>query len=956
MPRTWIIVALVSLFFFAPTCARVLVWGDAFLYIDFDTSTSSPYSLFVRSDFSSVPNIWASFLPELGSYGGHVWLPGKLEYTLDIARRGFEFESVDIKLGFAEVYIPLCTDTGRVMKVSVNEKVTSNVNVFKRVGCRTPYDLVFRNISASAPIKIVIEGIVENAMVSNLVVRDHRSAGGGSSTPPPTVPPTTTLPSKIPSTSLPGTTAAPPKSPPSKTLPTTTLPSSGGPSRESFGNEISRRYGAFKKILQIEPGNNAVANRIPRTAVFSDTNALIEGTVRPSVLVGHRHGRRFTYHIIGLGTYQIQLSFAETNPIYCETSAKRIFSVSFNGKKELDRVDVFKNEGCRRGYIYTSPNYEIGGNLFITFTGIRGNAMVSHILVREVQASCTPESMADASTSDHLAHSVPGQYPPVRSASSPMAYFDTDGDGFETVSINGEGSHTHFLDTVNNVAGRITTFEWTSPDTTEFISDLEAFSMKFSLGTTRLSLRVQDNICSSHTAETSVTVTDSVREGIYCYFYPGQTTIPLPGGPDQEIKPTFAQAYSELPVDFSELPFSSEPFAARCEFFISLVSTASRVRGSISATAARVSLLRGAEVVVDDASSSSFDVPVSASMSSFEILYVRPRPSQSPTLSLIINRELDPSFSFDRTTVFPVIASLSPTSSPVAGGIVARVDVIGFSLDVAEVHIGDEVVSVSRRDVDAKEVYFNVPAAKAPGEVPLYLKWTEGFVSNQLTFTYFSGPAQDSIGFTEKVMIDDRTDEEARNELATSIRFGYDGDMYLGTLNARVLKLTYDPVTLRVTARCQSAPLRDDQFSNNGDVAVRSILGMVLDPRDTIPHPYVSTQTIFWGSRDRIDPSNPAAWRNGAIDRLKPGTSSSDGSICLVFDKRIVSGLPVSVRYATPSNVVQLHCDANRLPVIVAFFHASSVLLPYAVRITIVSYRCSFRLFVLMSSFEPQLI
>jgi hypothetical protein len=36
------------------------------------------------------------------------------------------------------------------------------------------------------------------------------------------------------------------------------------------------------------------------------------------------------------------------------------------------------------------------------------------------------------------------QYPPKVNANSPKSYVDTDGNGIETVLIDGSGSHTHF--------------------------------------------------------------------------------------------------------------------------------------------------------------------------------------------------------------------------------------------------------------------------------------------------------------------------------------------------------------------------------------------------------------------------------------------------------------------------------------------------------------------------------
>jgi hypothetical protein len=109
----------------------------------------------------------------------------------------------------------------------------------------------------------------------------------------------------------------------------------------------------------------------------------------------------------------------------------------------------------------------------------------------------------------------------------------------------------------------------------------------------------------------------------------------------------------------------------------------------------------------------------------------------------------------------------------------------------------------------------------------------------------------------------------------------------VGRLGGTILKLTVNS-DLIVTDRCETAALSDPKYSLNGVPAQVDILGIAFSPSDTIGRPYVSSQTLFWYYRNKVDKTNLDAWQNGRIERFTPGGG------CLVFEKRVVSGLPVS--------------------------------------------------------------
>lgn len=780
------------------------------------------------------------------------------------------FNLVDLKFGFAEIYKLSCRLKGRSFDIYVNGQPQLDINIFMLVKCRKPHDIVFSAIDASAPINITMVARLGSPMIANLVVRQ--------STTPVTIPPPTTT------TTLPVTVTQ-------VIVDKSNTTDVSGPASKSIATS--------EDAIVINAGSNTGIDIIPGTTVIRNDDVLVQGTVRPKFFTSSRSAGKFSYVFNGEedSSYQIQLGFAENDPNYCSGLESRIFSVFLNGDvvKDLKDVNITDRVGCRQALIWTHPGLSFGSKLKLTFEGKESHAIVSYLMVRKLRGACVPESIADGKTADHLAHSVPGSYPIVKSASSRRSYADADQNGFETVRINGDGSHSHFFDVSTAVVGRITHYLWTNPDTTEFISDKQIFNFDFYKGTTRLFLDVEDNVCSTHLAETTVTVTGSVTRGSYCYFYSGESSMTEGSGVDIERKPDFAKWYSSITWDFSGLPIESA-FSARCFFFLETPADAINLQGMLKTTGGgMVSLLRGSEAVVDHSTTSSFNETLVASITAFELRYVRKAKDVKPTISLEVDPGTPVKVLYDASTVFPVITNLKPSQSDLNGLDYVSLQIIGPLTKPESVTIGSQTVPVISMDWSTKKVLFKVPPVKESEDADVFLTWKGGVTSNMLKFKYIGGPVDDPIRFNEIPMKDKDTGKNTKNDLATCIRIGPDGDLYLGTLGAKVLKLTYDMDKLVVTSRCSSKILMDTRFLKNGVPAQRDILGMVLDPRDQFPRPYIATQTLFWWDKDRVDRNNTMAWRNGAIERLKPGTDPNDPSICLVYDKKIIWDLPISV-------------------------------------------------------------
>ncbi|CAN8071727.1 unnamed protein product [Agarophyton chilense] len=99
---------------------------------------------------------------------------------------------------------------------------------------------------------------------------------------------------------------------------------------------------------------------------------------------------------------------------------------------------------------------------------------------------------------DHRAHSVPGV---------DQTVYDIDDSGFETVSLNGIGSHSHYFEPGPPiVSGVITSFIWRRMDTNEQVCSTVECNVQLPVGTTEMSLTVVDNTGDTTSDSMEVTV------------------------------------------------------------------------------------------------------------------------------------------------------------------------------------------------------------------------------------------------------------------------------------------------------------------------------------------------------------------------------------------------------------------------------------------------------------------
>lgn len=631
-------------------CALLTVASAAPIRVNFGALPDAQFEPYAPASLTPGARIFASDAPVAAVYREHAWRgSASFAYAMRVPPGVYT-----ARLHFAEVNASACAVGARVFGVQVAGESVMDIDVFAEVGCNRPYTLDFLDVDAK-----------DGRIVFRFVKVNEQSA----------------MISALEALAVSEVAAATPS-------PIATRTPSSSPALK-----VGIQYDGFVAVNCGGGGDDDVD--VVGTKVYSK-KAAIKGTARDELYTSSRYGDDFTYKfVLPAGSYDVSLGFAEVNPKYCTASNPRVFNVTINGAlvPEIMNYNIFGSVGCNTIEYFTFREKTVasGTRLSIQFaSGTGGPASISYIRIRPTSIGCRPlSSGGQLGSFDHAAHSIAGSYPPRTKADSPKSYVDELGQGFVTVSIDGVGSHTHYFDPPAGIAGKLEYWEWVNVDTGEFLSNEPSFSYDFPLGTTRLSLFVIDNSCTSDLSETTITV----------------------------------------------VPSTEKPSA---------------------------SASKGEELIAKDT----------------------------------------------------------------------------------------EVEADKLSDVD--------PVAFSFGK----MKQKDGTNSS--------------------------------SEFATCIRLGGDGKIYMGTLQGKVVVLEYDMDTFEVSSRCSSRPLKDKRFQKKGAPASRDILGLVFDPRDTIPRPYVSSQTLFWREKRNIDASNAAAWRNGAVDRLKPGRDATDPSICLIYDKRIISNLPVS--------------------------------------------------------------
>lgn len=794
------------------------------------------------------------------------FLSGGFVYTFSAPPGSYQLE-----LGLME---PAgCQPTKRIAIYRINGVATVPVDIADKVGCLKPYYLKLPvTVPTSGLIKITSSkfGVSFAPLISNFIL----TAQSSSSTPPVSTPPET-------SAQPPITTPATPTPPPVSPSPTSSPTNSGDP------DDVYTVVNAGKQ--NEAPGITSYTYSGP----FDRSRAL--GVPPASFRTGIEGSNISFSYDLPSGSYDVTFGFIETNPANCQPDA-RVFHILINGYMRLESYDIFEAAGgCNNAIRERFVEQVIDGINIQRFTidliAVAGLASLSYFRIEASSKQCKPAGAVDGSSSkeDHFAHAVPGTYP---SGGDPY-YVDRSGKGFVAVKINGDGSHTHYSDILNGITGRLKLYRWVNSETGKLISRGQQFWYNFPLGTTRLTLTVVDNACTRDEAETSVTVIKSVVRGVYCYYYQGLTEHPTGGSLFSSPDPSFAKSSKTLRFNFPPLPFRKRGLTARCIFYYKFNAPSAETEISvITGKSGHAYVYSDADLILDTSTTyrtTLYSTP--EGLKPFEVIYRHTDFSKSPMMYFRINGSVATRVFYDNSRTRPILSSVFPRSTGIEGGIEVTIKGIGLSSDV-KVYFGSKVATIVTDTSNSMQVV--VPTTDTAGTVDVYTENAVGERSNVLQFEYDA--VCDPVKFSSSKLTQNGKTFKLASLSASTI--WQDGKLYTGSIDGKVRAIDYDPETFEVRSVCHSEAVTDDRYENtrrNGP-AVRFILGLAFDPRVSVPMPYLSTSTPFWGRNRFVYKRTPRLWSNGAVVRLKPASASTrakDPNQCLEFDKVIVNNIPV---------------------------------------------------------------
>lgn len=521
--------------------------------------------------------------------------------------------------------------------------------------------------------------------------------------------------------------------------------------------------------------------------------------------------------------------------------------------------------------------------------------------------ACIPELTNGSSTEDHVAHAVPGVYQP---------YTDMDDDGFIDIELDGSASHSHFFDVNNGVYGRITSYTWTLTDTDEVISNEVKFVHRFAMGVTEIKLRVIDNSCSVHEAQTEITVTGKMKNGQYCYFYNNLTLPDFIAPMNKTMKTPFAAgpfpSLSLNSTDFLSMVPRNESFVVKCLFEVQHPEPQSTLTVTMDTNDSGIALyLNGTGYAIPTLHSTEFQSDFVSGANPVEMIYIYSTfVIVDPYISITFS-SIDLPTSYDQSAVLPVISDVNPATVKPIGG--TKVHIKGFGIEQPfSVYFGDIEANVSEYFSNAEVSVYAPPMTAEYVNVSVLSQG--GRESQRMLFKY-SEDACDPVKFEVKYLhrnvtvIENETSTVTTTPMAsilfpTCVMLGPDNRLYIGSLGGTLHTVGYNGVTLEARTYCHSEPFKDPRFLDvNGSLSQFDILGVAFNPIDEELLPYVSTSSLFQ-SRGKIDSSNDEWWRNGGVHRYKYISdpeqftfhAETNARICLEYDRAIVRNLPVSAR------------------------------------------------------------
>lgn len=636
-------------------------------------------------------------------------------------------------------------------------------------------------------------------------------------------------------------------------------------------------------VLKYNCGDGAVDgyDADPSAFVSADSEVYKNVEQGQGIAAAHRYtlAQSFSYELpVGDGEYDVTLIWAE---IWgnAATVGGRLFDVAIEGDDKEAALDVFAESGEAVGELVTKTYSGIqvtDGTLTITLSkGAKQNPMLSAMEIAksdgsDISVSGSGTSAGDGSANlqgfDHQAHSVAG---------GPYTAIDFNSDQLVEVTLDGSGSHSHWFDPASGETGEIVEFEWTFDG--EVIGTETTVTHTFPLGESTVSLKVTDQTGDSASADAVVIGQAGGSGGVYCYFYDG--TAALDPGVGNGPKPQDGASSSSLEfssvADFNfEATENADTWTARCVGKFIAGETKGYEFG-LSVVGAATLYIDGETVVQaesdgGDAASGSQQQTLSNGEHDIELIYYKNFGSASVSVS-IDGGNGEGSIIVEASEILPIIKYITPSTAQPGGGGNLQIAGSGF-FNGESVKIGSTEPAFSK--TSTTELLTKIPSkADAGGENEVAVQVCTGAgCSNTKTLAY-TNEAPQTIQFSQTFFKNPDGTQYSLPQSATVV-LGPDGKYYFGTLSGivKVIEVNKDLV---VTSACDSESVG----------AGRAILGVAFNPQDSGIKLYVTSNHLYWGSGNNVQPDS---WANGKVQTLSPGCG------CLCNDGDFITGLPVS--------------------------------------------------------------
>lgn len=512
---------------------------------------------------------------------------------------------------------------------------------------------------------------------------------------------------------------------------------------------------------------------------------------------------------------------------------------------------------------------------------------------------------------DHQSHAVPGK--------SKTVFENPPDSGGAVVPLDGSSSHSHYFSEGPPVrTGRIVSFLWKELKSGRVLGRKEKISARLFTGETTILLTVKDQTGDTSSATTNVTVlpADRVLRGVMLYFYDTPTTKASAFSYPRPFFSTWRQNVAiwnknGLPPEFRGVTEGAIRAVTRFyprrtghykfEFTFMGGDCKVWVNGILIAEETLNKEGQEKKILVQHGTKEG-------KLLNIEILLIRKffptrlvfsnsavATSSLPATPLDVTNSLR--LSFQPKTVVPLALYGSHSKSNLEGGQhfylrASGLDGAGdFSVKFACGSTSRDLV-LDFVDAETHTIYGVIPAFPKAciGTVSIHTK-RKG-KSNVLPFEFTDnsmlvpqGLGKSSVESLKPVkfqstILKAKGGKPFKIPAPTSIALGPDGRFYVGTLTGIIHVLTVD-TNLRVTASCKSARV----------VPKGSILGLAFNPLEKYGERsatvYMSVSVLYHRTK-----KTGAAWDNGKILAWK----SVPDERCIIFDREVISGLPVSDR------------------------------------------------------------